>query len=236
MQPSTDAESNVETAASPKRASVYGRVADSGGVASPAAIASSTARPNSRGDEEECAGAASVVVGGYISPRLEMRLALHQDIMSDEDLINYGNGLDLAAILGHDLSSYQKRTGREMLCPSPQQRSTGQIRTTVRAAGMASSCAWKQQHLQQNHSKMDTPQLGRRLVSPSTWSSSASVDQLRDGNSAHLSDLEKLARNEKTAARLRNGQRAANTEEEDQDQTAGLTSTQSTPKRKTRAL
>lgn len=39
------------------------------------------------------------VVGSALSPRLEMRLALNQDIMGDEDLISYDPGPDLTTIL-----------------------------------------------------------------------------------------------------------------------------------------
>lgn len=38
-------------------------------------------------------------VGSALSPRLEMRLALNQDIMGDEDLISYDPGPDLTTIL-----------------------------------------------------------------------------------------------------------------------------------------
>lgn len=162
--------------------------------------------------------------------------------MNDEDLINYGNGLDLASILGHDLSSYQRRTGREMLNRSPQQRFTAQIRSTGQAAGTANSSTWqlpRHPAQQQNNSKMDTPTLSRRKASPSTWSSFASVDRaVEHGDETRsLSDLEKLARYEKI--RQRSGPQAVPTEDSRQLDTPSpqaLTSTHSTPKRKTRAL
>lgn len=229
-----------------------GRVADNGGTGC-LATASGTQRQgahprpdSSKSRSEECVagGDAGYAVGGGflvgMSPRLEMRLALNQDIMNDEDLINYGNGLDLAAILGHDLSSYQRRSGREMLSRSPQQRSTVPIRTTVPAGGTANSCTSPQQ--QQNNSKMDTPTLSRRRASPSTWNSFAFVDRAEDNDETRsLSDLEKLAKQEKQVARqLRNGPRSVPTEDSRQQETSSphrlTTSTHSTPKRRTMAL
>lgn len=48
-----------------------------------------------------------------LSPRLEMRLALNHDILGDEDLISFDPGPpNLEAILGRDLSSYHRFTGR----------------------------------------------------------------------------------------------------------------------------
>lgn len=235
-----------------------GKAADNGGAASPA-TASGTVReprPNSRSSCDRAEFGAAYAAGdggrGFIvgmSPRLEMRLALNQDIMNDEDLVNYGNGLELATILGHDLSSFQRRTGREMLNRSPQPRSTAPIHTTGLAGVTANSYTWPQprqpraspQQQQQNNSKMDTPTLSRRRASPSTWSSFASVDRAESDNgdeTAGLSDLERLARHEKTMVHLRNGLRAAHTASGGGQETPpqGLTSTHSTPKRKTRAL
>lgn len=241
-----------------------GRAADNGGAASPATGYGTAreqgprTRPGSsssnRSDGLEGGaggGAGSAAAGGFLvgmSPRLEMRLALNQDIMNDEDLINYGNGLDLATILGHDLSSYQRRTGRELLSRSPQQRFIAPTRTTALAGGTASSCISPQPQLQQNNSKMDTPTLSRRRASPSTWNSFVSVDRAGDSDADEtrsLSDLEKLARHEKmlTARLLRSGPRAVPTEDFHQPQEPrtsssplGHTSTHSTPKRRTMAL
>lgn len=229
-----------------------GQVADSGGVVgavSPPGIAigSGTMQdrmsPQERPERDAGGGgnysaAACSIIG--MSPRLEMRLALNRDIMNDEDLINYGNGLDLA-ILGLDLSSYRKQTGHEMLNRSPPLRFTG---TTMSRAVVASSCSSPQQQ-QENNSKMDTPTPSRRRASPSTWSSFASVDR-GDGvgenrssksNERNLSDLERLARQEKmySSTLLRSvGPRAVRTEED--FQRLALTSTHSTPKRRTRTL
>lgn len=229
-----------------------GRAADNGGTGC-LATASGTLRQGahprpdsskSKGDGDECVagGDAGYAVGGGLlvgmSPRLEMRLALNQDIMNDEDLINYGNGLDLAAILGHDLSSFQRRTGREMLSRSPQQRSTVPIRTTAPVGGTVNSCTSPQQ--QQNHSKMDTPTLSRRRASPSTWNSFAFVDRAESNDETRsLSDLEKLAKQEKQVARLlRNCPRSVPTEESQESPSPHrlTSSTHSTPKRRTMAL
>ena len=43
-----------------------------------------------------------------------MRLALNHDIMGDEDLISY-EGPSLTSILGRDLSSYHRITGKDII-------------------------------------------------------------------------------------------------------------------------
>lgn len=99
-----------------------------------------------------------VVVG--LSPRLEMRLALNNDIMGDEDLICYDPGPDLATILGHDLSTFHRFTGRDLISRSAS-------RVQPKEAYISFS--------QQKNSKMDTPTPNRKKPSPNTWSNSASV-------------------------------------------------------------
>lgn len=99
-----------------------------------------------------------VVVG--LSPRLEMRLALNNDIMGDEDLICYAPGPDLATILGHDLSTFHRFTGRDLISRSAS-------RVQPKEAYISFS--------QQKNSKMDTPTPNRKKPSPNTWSNSASV-------------------------------------------------------------
>lgn len=42
----------------------------------------------------------------HLSPRLEMRLAMNQDILCEEDLMNYDPGPDLTSILGNFLTLY----------------------------------------------------------------------------------------------------------------------------------
>lgn len=109
----------------------------------------------------------SVAYVAGLSPRLEMRLALNQDIMGDEDLINYAPGPDLSTLLGCDLSTYHRMTGKDLLNRSAVAASSKVILS--RQGQIISS--------QQKNSKMDTPTLNRKKSSLSTWSSSASVDQ-----------------------------------------------------------
>ncbi|XP_073831447.1 protostome-specific GEF [Musca autumnalis] len=88
------------------------------------------------------------VVGSALSPRLEMRLALNQDIMGDEDLISYDPGPDLTTILVHDLSTFHRLTGRDLLNRSAMNR------VQPKEAVISYS--------QQRNSKMDTPTVNRR--------------------------------------------------------------------------
>ncbi|XP_058978521.1 mucin-5AC-like [Musca domestica] len=87
-------------------------------------------------------------VGSALSPRLEMRLALNQDIMGDEDLISYDPGPDLTTILVHDLSTFHRLTGRDLLNRSAMNR------VQPKEAVISYS--------QQRNSKMDTPTVNRR--------------------------------------------------------------------------
>lgn len=148
------------------------------------------------------------------TPRsLEMRLAMNNDILGDEDLMSYAPAPDLTSILGRDLSTYHRMSGRDIIMnqiitrtdgSSPSSRSSN---PSDRADQPNSSC-------QQNNSKMDTPILNRRL--PRTWSSSGfvrkgekSLTEKARNKKAHesffrlfteekaLSDLERLARREK---------------------------------------
>lgn len=149
------------------------------------------------------------------TPRsLEMRLAMNNDILGDEDLMNYAPGPDLTSILGRDLSTYHRVSGRDIImnqvmnrkdnsCPSSRFNSQSDNRNDP----LSSFC-------QQNNSKMDTPILNRKLQR--TWSSSGFARkglkalERRDGFSwfielfflsfadeKALSDLERLARREK---------------------------------------
>lgn len=102
----------------------------------------------------------SVPIAG-LSPRLEMRLALNNDIMGDEDLICYDPGPDLATILGRDLSTYHRFTGRDLIS-----RSASRV---VPKEALISYC-------QQRNSKMDTPTPNRKKSNQNTWNSSVSVD------------------------------------------------------------
>ncbi|XP_034650669.1 serine-rich adhesin for platelets [Drosophila subobscura] len=86
--------------------------------------------------------------GCGLSPRLEMRLALNHDILGDEDLICYEPGPDLTTILGHDLSTFHRLTGRDLLSRSATNR------VQPKEAVISYS--------QQRNSKMDTPTVNRR--------------------------------------------------------------------------
>ncbi|XP_068154426.1 uncharacterized protein PsGEF isoform X2 [Drosophila tropicalis] len=88
--------------------------------------------------------------GCGLSPRLEMRLALNHDILGDEDLICYEPGPDLTTILGHDLSTFHRLTGRDLLSRS----ATNTNRVQPKEAVISYS--------QQRNSKMDTPTVNRR--------------------------------------------------------------------------
>lgn len=97
-----------------------------------------------------------------LSPRLEMRLALNQDILGEEDLINFEHGtINLESILGRDLSSYQRCTGKDLMQARPTH--TNRIAPTdVNLFAYAS----------QKNSKMDTPTPNRRKPNQNTWNSS----------------------------------------------------------------
>lgn len=109
------------------------------------------------------------------TPRsLEMRLAMNNDIMGDEDLMSYAPGPDLTSILGRDLSSYHRVNGRDIIMNQVMNRKDNNSNPSSRLHNqndnrndpLSSYC-------QQNNSKMDTPILNRRL--PRTWSSSGFV-------------------------------------------------------------
>ncbi|XP_037900466.1 serine-rich adhesin for platelets-like isoform X2 [Glossina fuscipes] len=158
---------------------------------------------SSRGDERTTKSPCALAgVGSGLSPRLEMRLALNHDILGDEDLICYDPGPDLTTILGHDLSTFHRLTGRDLLNRSATNR------VQPKEAVISYS--------QQRNSKMDTPTVNRRTrtslqlqqqtlttaasatpfvgsarvggvpqhLQPNrnTWSSSASAVPSRDGN------------------------------------------------------
>ncbi|XP_037935633.1 uncharacterized protein LOC119669703 [Teleopsis dalmanni] len=173
--------------------------------------------------EEKCSDSQVALkhAGSGLSPRLEMRLALNHDILGDEDLISYDPGPDLTTILGHDLSTYHRLTGRDLLHRS----ATNRIQPKEAVISFS----------QQRNSKIDTPTVNRRprpistgqiglggsarvgeapqplQPNRNTWSNFASVDQNTDVNERgdvnnknynynrgenKLSDLEILARQE----------------------------------------
>uniref|UniRef100_A0A182PMR2 Uncharacterized protein n=1 Tax=Anopheles epiroticus TaxID=199890 RepID=A0A182PMR2_9DIPT len=145
-----------------------------------------------------------------LSPRLEMRLALNHDILGDEDLLTYSPGPDLTAILGHDLSTYHRMSGKDIIMNRIVTRVSSymNIQTVATATTAATTSTADMQvptssqtmkngtssSYQQNNSKMDTPILHRRKPTvPATWSSFGSADR----EERTLSDLERLARREK---------------------------------------
>lgn len=96
-----------------------------------------------------------------LSPRLEMRLALNHDILGDEDLISFEPGpANLEAILGRDLSSYHRFTGRDLISLTSNHH-----RIAPKEANISFST--------QKNSKMDTPTPNRRKTNPNTWNNSA---------------------------------------------------------------
>lgn len=115
--------------------------------------------------------AAQPVTPTLRTPRsLEMRLAMNNDILGDEDLMNYAPGPDLTSILGRDLSTYHRVSGRDIIMNQVMNRMENSYppsrfnnQNDNRNDPLSSSC-------QQNNSKMDTPILNRKLQR--TWSSS----------------------------------------------------------------
>nr|XP_044252095.1 uncharacterized protein LOC108056469 [Drosophila takahashii] len=106
--------------------------------------------------------------GCGLSPRLEMRLALNHDILGDEDLICYEPGPDLTTILGHDLSTFHRLTGRDLLSRSATNR------VQPKEAVISYS--------QQRNSKMDTPTVNRR---PSPLSAGALGGSISNNTSSN---------------------------------------------------
>lgn len=133
-----------------------------------------------------------------LSPKLEMRLALNHDILGDEDLISYNPGPDLTTILGQDLSTYHRMSGKDIImnriisrvnsyssipaAVAKQCSSSNQIQASSSSCsidpsnhslrnGMSSS-------YQQNNSKMDTPTPNRKKAqNTATWNNFGSVDR-----------------------------------------------------------
>ncbi|CAO1418624.1 unnamed protein product [Diamesa tonsa] len=147
-----------------------------------------------------------------LSPRLEMRLALNHNIMGDEDLMMYEPGPNLTSILGRDLSTYHRVSGKDIIMNRIMNRKDGNgsstnnlnlNNTTTSINNNSQTHELNSNNLngkndplnsfyQQNNSKMDTPILNRKL-SQRTWSSSGFARKEEKA----LSDLERLARREK---------------------------------------
>ncbi|XP_055538201.1 uncharacterized protein LOC129725873 isoform X1 [Wyeomyia smithii] len=145
-----------------------------------------------------------------LSPRLEMRLALNHDILGDEDLISYNPGPNLTSLLGQDLSTYHRMSGKDIIMNRIISRvnsyssipaAVAKLSSTNQQIHPVSPSSFNQlvknetsSSYQQNNSKMDTPTPNRKKPrSPVTWNSSGSVER----EEKTLSDLERLARREK---------------------------------------
>jgi hypothetical protein len=134
------------------------------------------------------------VVHSGLSPRLEMRLALNNDILGDEDLINYNPTPDLISILGHDLSTYHRMTGKDIIMnhiinrpllmnnsnnhyisSSNNNSNTNLNMNHNNNHNSSNEQNWRKDGTSslypQNNSKMDTPIPSRKKTSHSTWSS-----------------------------------------------------------------
>lgn len=143
-----------------------GHVADIGCTPVPKPQSSVTEMEENSLENTVGAGEPSNVPVARLSPRLEMRLALNNDILGDEDLIGFDPGpKNLAAILGRDLSSYHRFTGRDLIS-----RTASRVVPQERKEAIIS-------YSQQKNSKMDTPIPNRKKTNQNTWNSSASVDQ-----------------------------------------------------------
>ncbi|KAH8250483.1 hypothetical protein KR038_003447 [Drosophila bunnanda] len=138
----------------------------------PAAVEQDAAGPHSG------AAVQAPHAGCGLSPRLEMRLALNHDILGDEDLICYEPGPDLTTILGHDLSTFHRLTGRDLLSRSATNR------VQPKEAVISYS--------QHRNSKMDTPTVNRRprpLSAGAALSHSRSRSHSNTNSSSHGSPL-----------------------------------------------
>uniref|UniRef100_A0A336N172 CSON004268 protein n=1 Tax=Culicoides sonorensis TaxID=179676 RepID=A0A336N172_CULSO len=144
-------------------------------------------KPNDLDVTESITQSQQPPISHHLSPRLEMRLAMNRDILCEEDLMNYDAGPDLTSILGHDLSSYRRMTGKDIIM--------NRI-INSKSSNQNNFCRSNVEHTSyypQNHSKMDTPILNRKKSNQRIWNSSGFVE--REENA--LSDLERLARREK---------------------------------------
>lgn len=111
------------------------------------------------------------------SRSLEMRLAMNNDILGDEDLVSYIPGPNVTTFLvGRDLSSYHRMSGRDIIMnrimdrrdTSPQQSRT--FSQNEKRNDPLSS------YSQQKNSKMDTPILNRK-AKQRIWNSSGFVQK-----------------------------------------------------------
>ncbi|KAG5674024.1 hypothetical protein PVAND_004015 [Polypedilum vanderplanki] len=130
----------------------------------------------------------------FRTPRsLEMRLAMNNDILGDEDLINYVPGPNLTSILGHDLSSYHRVMGRDIIMNRIMDRRDISLPSLNSYSQNERKNDQPSSYSQQKNSKMDTPILNRK-TKQRIWNNSGFVQK---EEKTALSDLEKLARREK---------------------------------------
>lgn len=102
-----------------------------------------------------------------------MRLAMNNDILGDEDLMNYDPGPNLTSILGRDLSTYHRVNGRDIIMNRIMNRKDSPSRFSNQNGNKNDPL---NSYCQQNNSKMDTPILNRKLtLSQRTWSNSGFV-------------------------------------------------------------
>lgn len=115
-----------------------------------------------------------------LSPRLEMRLAMNQDILYDEDLMNYAPGPDLTSILGHDLSSYRRMTGKDIIMNRIVSSSSRTCSPRHQNGGMHQAVTSAENNIQanfNNNSKMDIPTPNRKKLRLPTWNTFGSADR-----------------------------------------------------------
>lgn len=104
------------------------------------------------------------------TPRsLEMRLAMNNDILGDEDLMSFP-GPNLTSILGRDLSTYHRVSGRDIIMNQIITRKDSSSQPSQSSSQNDNRNDQPNSFCQQNNSKMDTPILNRKLQR--TWSSS----------------------------------------------------------------
>lgn len=112
-----------------------------------------------------------------LSPRLEMRLAMNRDILYDEDLMNYEPGPDLTTILGHDLSSYRRMTGKDIIMNRIVSSSSRTCSPRHQNGGMQTTMNTQVDRNSNNNSKMDTPTPNRKKLKLPTWNTFGSADR-----------------------------------------------------------
>lgn len=119
---------------------------------------------------------------GALNPRFEMRLAMNQDIICDDNRMAWADpGPHLTSILGRDLSSYRRMTVKDIIMSRiVTTSSTSSCRSPPLSNNIKCSPSNEEAsslYCQQNNSKMDTPTPNRRKLKLPTWSNFGSVDR-----------------------------------------------------------